>query len=87
MRGGDSGPVDPRSCAGSRGQSRAPRQGHTALLSVHCDADSPFEDFAWETATSLKKKRGGERREQVSKDLKVTGYLPSVFILQREGVR
>lgn len=33
------------------------------------------------------KKRQGERREQLSKDLKITGYLPSVFILEREGVR
>lgn len=55
-----------------------------AFLMVHRDADSHFDDFTWGTATSLKKE-GGQKREQDSNDLKITGFLACVFIQKEKG--
>lgn len=54
-------PCGPKKCVGSRGRAELLGKGTSALLLVHRDADSRFEDFAWETATSLKKR--GRREE------------------------
>jgi len=42
-----------------RGRAELLGRDMSALLLVHGDGDSRFEDFACETATSLKKKREG----------------------------
>lgn len=53
---------------------------------VHSVAGSCFEDFSWETATSLQNE-GGEGKEQVAEEPRVTGYLSCVLVLEGEGVR
>lgn len=42
--------------------------------------------FSWETATSLQNE-GGEGKEQVAEEPRVTGYLSCVLVLEGEGVR